>query len=111
MPFATKEDQAAYHRAWYAKNKERRRQLIREYRQRLKEEIQKLKESPCYDCGNSYPYWVMDFDHREDKLFSIADSVPEGRGRLQILAEIAKCDLVCANCHRNRTHMRTHSSS
>jgi hypothetical protein len=71
--------------------------------------IREAKSVPCADCGHSYPHYVMDFDHREGeiKLFNIASRV---RGnvtapRLEaIRQEIAKCDVVCANCHRERTH-------
>jgi hypothetical protein len=51
----------------------------------------------------------MDFDHRpgETKCFNLA--IAAGQTRLswaKMLAEIAKCDVVCANCHRKRTHRR-----
>ena len=65
----------------------------------------KLKEHPCTDCGISYPYYVMDFHHRnpDDKSFQL------GRGcfrnsKEKILKEIKKCDLLCANCHRIREY-------
>jgi hypothetical protein len=64
------------------------------------------KAAPCADCGVQYPYYVMDFDHRPDevKLFEMSDSYTL---RMELmLAEIAKCDVVCANCHRERTHTR-----
>jgi len=45
----------------------------------------------------------MDFDHREgeNKMFSIGSE--NHKSWPVVLAEIAKCDLVCANCHRLRT--------
>jgi hypothetical protein len=52
---------------------------------------------------------VMDFDHREGekKLSNVADLNFHRRTSLRkLLAEIAKCDVVCANCHRERTHQR-----
>lgn len=60
------------------------------------------------DCGISYPYYVMDFDHRngEEKLEGVAALVNSGR-RKAVFEEIEKCDLVCSNCHRERTHQRT----
>jgi hypothetical protein len=46
----------------------------------------------------------MDFDHREGKNGDISQMVfthsPE-----KLLREIALCDVVCANCHRVRTHI------
>lgn len=67
--------------------------------------LKELKEVPCADCGNSYPYYVMDFDHLRDKEFQIGT---RGRrvGREALLKEIDKCEVVCANCHRVRTHFR-----
>jgi hypothetical protein len=59
--------------------RERNRQFYQELRrfrrQRLKEHVRKFKDKPCVDCRKSYPYYVMDFDHRPgtEKLFEIAD--------------------------------------
>jgi hypothetical protein len=54
----------------------------------------------------------MDFDHREgeEKLFAVSAGGNKVRlSQSQLLAEIAKCDVVCANCHRERTHRRKQS--
>jgi len=53
----------------------------------------------------------MHFDHRpgEKKDFEIGFAV-RGYSRTRILAEIAKCDLVCANCHAVRTYRRRHGA-
>lgn len=70
------------------------------------EQINALKNRPCIDCGLKYPPECMDFDHvRGKKLFTIG----ERRRQSGLLAEIAKCDLVCANCHRIRTRARRKS--
>ena len=55
-----------------------------------------------------YAPWVMDFDHlgKTEKKFNISDVIRRGYSKATILAEIAKCELVCANCHRQRTHDR-----
>lgn len=55
------------------------------------------------DCGQSYPSYVMDLDHRGDKVRNVARMVSLGLGEATVLAEIAKCDVVCSNCHRLRT--------
>jgi hypothetical protein len=75
-----------------------------------------LKAStPCADCGGRYPYWVMQLDHvaeRGPKAFTISLTYTSGRERRvmvtekELRAEIAKCDIVCANCHAERTHAR-----
>lgn len=65
-----------------------------------------IKSQPCTDCGEKYPYYVMDWDHRpgEEKLFNLSHG--KTRSMTAITAEIEKCDLVCANCHRIRTATR-----
>lgn len=71
--------------------------------------IRRAKDRPCADRGVAYPFFVMDFDHRErdDKLFNIGREALAGRWTPELLAaEIDKCDVVCANCHRIRTHDR-----
>lgn len=68
--------------------------------------VNQLKSEPCMDCGVRYPPYVMDFDHRDplDKVASVSSLMTKGWA--VVLAEIAKCDLVCSNCHRIRTHSR-----
>jgi hypothetical protein len=62
----------------------------------------------CMDCKIEYPHYLMDFDHRPGviKVGNIYDIAREG-DIAKLLAEIVKCDLICANCHRHRTYMRT----
>lgn len=70
--------------------------------------LDELKSKPCLDCGNVRPLVAMDFDHvRGEKVANISQMWSWRRARVE--AEIAKCDLVCANCHRERTHRREHS--
>ena len=54
-----------------------------------------------------FPFYVMDFDHREgeEKTAHVAMLV-NMLSINRLLNEIAKCDLVCANCHRVRTYKR-----
>jgi len=68
--------------------------------------MDRLKNAPCMDCGKKYPPYVMDFDHRpgEEKLAPVSRLLLKGVEAL--LSEVAKCDLVCANCHRVRTYTR-----
>lgn len=70
--------------------------------------VDNLKDKLCADCGVKYPPWVMDFDHREGEKKVCAISTLRGRSGSvkRIMSEVAKCDLVCANCHRQRTHAR-----
>ena len=67
-----------------------------------------LKSVPCVDCGISYHWYVMDFDHRRGiKEFEISVLSKKAMSHKRIMAEVAKCDVVCANCHRVRTYRDT----
>jgi hypothetical protein len=70
--------------------------------------LTELKEStPCADCGRFFQACSMDFDHLADKSAGISDKVANGKwGMARILAEVAKCEIVCASCHRVRTRDR-----
>jgi hypothetical protein len=96
----------AYSREHYKKNKGAYLERNRTQRRRNRQKVMELKDRPCTDCGGTFPPIVMEFDHREPetKEFSI------GRGPFawlkKVQAELEKCDLVCANCHKLRTHTR-----
>lgn len=63
------------------------------------------KNKPCTDCKNKFPSVCMDFDHvRGHKVAGVSKLL--ARSWEVIKQEIAKCDLVCANCHRIRTMTR-----
>lgn len=55
----------------------------------------------CVDCDESDPV-VLEFDHRGDKLFDVAKGLCDHSWQA-VLDEMAKCEVVCANCHRRRT--------
>jgi hypothetical protein len=62
-----------------------------------------LADHPCVDCGEADPV-VLEFDHRSAKLFDIGSAIGRGYGARSIAAEVAKCDVRCANCHRRKTY-------
>jgi len=66
-----------------------------------------LKSRPCADCGGSFHPAAMQFDHLPGprKLRDVSTLVVRGCTRMAI-EEIAKCELVCANCHAVRTYLR-----
>jgi hypothetical protein len=94
--------QIAAERRWYDANKAAVVAKKRRKRARLRQLIVEAKTVPCADCGRTYPPYVMDFDHRGEKV-TIVSKLPEHGSVAKLLAEIAKCDVVCANCHRERT--------
>lgn len=65
------------------------------------------KSVPCADCGGTFDPVCMDFDHRDgvEKLKEVSRLVYTTSVDV-VLAEIAKCDVVCANCHRLRSKAR-----
>ena len=63
-------------------------------------------KTPCVDCGINYPYYVMDFDHVRGQKHANVMELVSTLSKKRIDLEIAKCEIVCSNCHRIRTHMR-----
>lgn len=76
----------------------------------LLKKVSDLKEaSPCLDCHLFYPACCMDYDHlpsKSRKKAAISTMVRKNREWALIESEIAKCELVCSNCHRIRTRDR-----
>lgn len=102
-------------RVYYNQNKEKQLALAKKRKLKYiavrKRFLEEIKNKPCIDCGNIYPMWVMDFDHRErkKKIASVSKLAFRFIVNLEKLKEeIEKCDLVCANCHRQRTYNRLH---
>lgn len=83
----------------------------KERQAKLTEWLHNLKESsPCSDCKVYYPYYVMQFDHvRDAKEINISMAINRDWTQNRIQQELDKCELVCANCHAKRTHMRRQS--
>lgn len=86
-------------------NAEKRRQ----YKARLRERRDVLKlERGCVNCGYSRHPAALEFDHLpgSEKSKDIAALISYGKPWSVVLAEIEKCEVVCANCHRERTAAR-----
>lgn len=113
MPYKDPKDprRRLINQANYAANKDKIKarlapQLVA-HRENLRTVVREAKDVPCTDCGVRYPYYVMDFDHLGDKEHDIGRMVGEARKMSDVVAEIAKCEVVCSNCHRARTHARS----
>lgn len=102
-PIKRKEGQ---HR-WYKKHHVSELRRLATNKRKFKDWYESLKEGPCADCGLEYPPYVMHWDHLPEfeKVASLGDIV-QYQNRTKVLEEIAKCELVCANCHAERTHCR-----
>jgi hypothetical protein len=66
--------------------------------------LDEIKDAPCADCGGRFPPYVMDFDHKDWSTKTATISMMRHSTLERIKEEIAKCELVCSNCHRIRTH-------
>lgn len=98
---------AEYHREWYKGNKALQvsRVKIRNTRVIKENQIKVLEyfeHHPCVDCKESDPV-VLEFDHLGDKRMAVSLMIGRGHSWATIMAEIDKCEVRCANCHRRRT--------
>lgn len=95
----------AYHCGQGVKEKhfDRRRDRRSKYRKYVSEYKQ---NSGCADCGEKYPYYMLDLDHLRDKRFNLGHQLSYANSLDDLKEEIAKCEVVCANCHRIRTYNR-----
>ncbi|MCW2606152.1 MAG: hypothetical protein JWO60_845 [Frankiales bacterium] len=99
-------------RDWYVANREthkantarRTRDLRDEYHRRL---LAYLDGQACVECGED-DVVVLEFDHREatGKVREVARLISDLVASAKVEAEMAKCDVCCANCHRRRTAER-----
>lgn len=106
--FASVEERREYWRQWYENNKHRpdyiakdraTKKRIRKDRKEWWDEYR--KEFVCLRCKIDDPR-VLDFHHLDptQKIMEISNLTQRGHSKETILAEIAKCVCLCANCHR-----------
>ena len=105
MPAKDPERRRATWRAWYARNRARVCAAVRPHRERRRRElaawfVDLKSQLVCARCGEDHPACIV-FHHRDPsaKEITIADAMRLAYGRARILAEIAKCEVLCANCH------------
>jgi hypothetical protein len=87
------------HRRQSSTAKVARTQALREH------VLDHLRRTPCVDCGERDPV-VLEFDHVREKTANISKLVSDAAPVKAVEAEIARCEVVCANCHRRRTAIR-----
>jgi hypothetical protein len=102
-----RECQSKYRRNHYLANREKYLDKAKQHRRNAVIEVHRaitahLLSNPC-PCGELDPV-VLEFDHvRGKKAFNISDAARWGFAMDTVFAEIAKCDVLCANCHRRKT--------
>jgi len=63
-----------------------------------------MSTKACANCGE-VDIRVLELDHLnpQTKRFTISQAVKLGYGWDDVLTEIKKCQVLCANCHKKRT--------
>lgn len=97
----------AFRNNWYQKNKDRHLKNVHSRKLEVRELARKfvfdyLSSHPCVQCGETDPL-VLEFHHRQGKDKAVSVMVAGGYPIPTIQAEIDKCDVLCANCHRRLT--------
>lgn len=97
-------------KAHYRLNASRHALNVKAVRVRRKSEarvlIAPILAEGCVDCGMK-DIRALEFDHvRGEKVAGIGTLIRDGHGTAAILAEIAKCDVRCRNCHAIATMER-----
>jgi len=119
MPAKDPERRRATSRAWYARHKDsfedaylaRRNTNRTKCSRAIAAWYGELKSTlVCKRCGESHPA-CLQFHHSDPtkKEISIADAVRRGFGVSRLLAELDKCEVLCANCHAKH-HARERSA-
>lgn len=106
MPSNDPEYQEKYYKIWYRRNKKKHIKVCsvrrdREVFQNQNRMIAYLREHPCVDCGET-DIVVLQFDHVRGKKTKEIGAMMQYAWK-NILKEIAKCDVRCANDHVRRT--------
>lgn len=91
-------------RANYKGDSDKYKDRAKTARKKFRKFVIAQKQKPCADCGVQYPHYVMDFDHLEPSKKSFNVGTWRNQSMEKVVEEIAKCELVCSNCHRERTH-------
>lgn len=105
MPFKDLEKKRAYQREykrrWYQENKSKHISYVRNREMGMDAWFRKYKETlSCEVCGENHPA-CLEFHHIDPSQKKFSVSARRDRPSLkQLQEEIAKCRVLCANCHR-----------
>jgi hypothetical protein len=101
MPYKDPKRRAEYQAEWWRLNRSRHLGYVSNWEQKQLEFMRSLRVE-CVRCGENHPA-TLDFHHRDasEKDLNLAEAVRRfGWGKKKILEEVAKCDVLCSNCHR-----------
>jgi hypothetical protein len=98
-------DQRAANADYYRRNRTFETRRVRIRQAATRDYLRELRSVPCQDCGGVFEPHQLDFDHRDPsaKSFRLTSGSAMLASPARLRAEVAKCDVVCANCHRVRT--------
>jgi hypothetical protein len=69
-------------------------------RSKCKRLLLQLKEQSHCFCCDLKDWRVVDFHHWQSKSFGLASAIRGRRSAVAVMAEVRKCFVLCANCHR-----------
>ena len=108
-PYKNKEDKLKYQREWYKKNRESVLLKVKLAKETKRDFVNNIKKEAKCKCGETR-WYVLEFHHRDEKEFSIAKALMDNLGYDRIKREIDKCDIICANCHKEFHHLERQCS-
>ena len=101
-----------YDREYHQRTRPRQldlKQIVRQFRVAWMWELK--SSAPCADCDKVFHPVQMSWDHRPGTLKLNDVGLMTHYRRELVMQEIAKCDLVCLNCHALRTHLRRRANA
>jgi hypothetical protein len=116
MPFKDKDQrvryQQEYGKGWYQAHKEGVIERRKKQQHEIKIWYAEYKKTLCCKiCGESHPA-CLQFHHRDraGKSFNIGDMARRPTSKKRLINEIAKCDVLCVNCHAKLHWRETHKT-
>lgn len=84
-------------KVYYQNNKEMVKERQARYRAEAAVIIFEARRQPCADCGGEFPPACMQFHHLDPSIKT--NNVRAMGHPTRVRREIAKCIVICANCH------------
>lgn len=107
IPADTSWEELTVDQRWHYRNVERNNERTLQRRAKLRAWLYeyKMANNGCNRCEEDGPA-CLDFHHLEvdEKVMAVNKMVVHGYGKERLTEEIAKCELLCANCHRKEHH-------
>jgi phosphoenolpyruvate-protein kinase (PTS system EI component) len=100
MPNKDAETQKANQRKNYQDNKQRYKDQVKNRRNEIRRWLVEYKTAKgCEECGQNHPA-ILDFHHEAEKDLCLSAAVSKQWSQKRLEFEVAKCKVLCSNCHR-----------